>query len=664
MTANKAFRQLKTFFLGGARDFRDHRIFHQLALTAFLAWVGLGSDGLSSSCYGPPEAFKALQGHPTLGIFVAIGTGITILIIASSYSHIIELFPSGGGGYLVASKLLSPEMGVISGSALLIDYVLTITISIASGADAIFSFLPIGLIGYKLWFAVFGVTALLLLNLRGIKEAVMPLVPVFLLFVATHLIVIVYAVLSHLADFGKVYHETGRELTSSFHTMGVFGVLFLVMKAYSLGAGTFTGIEAVSNGLPVLRDPKVATAKKTMRYMAISLSLTVMGLMLAYILFDVRDMPGKTLNAMLFQRVTASWGGFYGVGFVWVTLFSEAVLLFIAAQTGFLDGPRVLANMALDKWLPARFAMLSDRLVTEKGILVMGTAALIMMLASNGSVDFLIVLYSINVFITFTLSQLGMVRHWWTKRETEKKWRRKLLINGIGLMLTTFILISVLVLKFDEGGWVTMVITGLLVLAAFFIKGHYNSTAHTLKRLDVIVEAAVLTGTDVHDKESDRSCLLPVFDPKAKTAAILVSGFNGLGLHTLFSVFRLFGDSYKNYVFVEIGSIDAGNFKGADEIENLGSFVRNETSKYVDYMNEHGYYSEAYYSLGTDVVDEVNKLVPAITEKFPNIVFFGGQLVFIKESLMDRWLHNYTVFAIQRNLYVHGIPFVILPVKV
>jgi hypothetical protein len=155
-----------------------------------------------------------------------------------------------------------------------------------------------------------------------------------------------------------------------------------------------------------------------------------------------------------------------------------------------------------------------------------------------------------------------------------------------------------------------------------------------------------------------------VLDPKGKTAAILVNGFNGLGLHTLFSVFRLFGSSYKNYVFVEIGSIDAGNFKGADEIDNLGNFVRNETSKYVDYMKEHGYYSEAYFSIGTDVVDEVNKLVPAITEKFPDIVFFGGQLVFTKESLMDRWLHNYTVFAIQQNLYVHGIPFVILPIKV
>ncbi len=660
MAVNKAFKKVKTFFLGGARDFTDHRIFHQLALSAFLAWVGLGSDGLSSSCYGPAEAFKALQGHPTLGIFVAIGTGITILIIASSYSHIIELFPHGGGGYLVASKLLSPEMGVISGSALLIDYILTITISIASGADAIFSFLPIGYIGYKLWFAVFGVLVLLLLNLRGIKEAVMPLVPVFLLFVFTHAVVIVYAVISHMGNFSMVYHETGRELTNSFHTLGLFGVLFLVLKAYSLGAGTFTGIEAVSNGLPVLRDPKVATAKKTMKYMAISLSVTVMGLMLAYILFEVRDTPGKTMNAILFESLTASWGGFYGVGFVWITLFSEAVLLFIAAQTGFLDGPRVLANMALDKWLPTRFAMLSDRLVTEKGILVMGFASLVMMLASNGSVDFLIVLYSINVFITFTLSQLGMVKHWWEQRGTEKQWFKKLMINGIGLTLTTFILISVLILKFNEGGWVTIVITGVLVLGAFFIKNHYNKTYATLKRLDVIVEAAVLSGSDVHDSTTPA----PAYDQKAKTAAILVNGFNGLGLHTLFSVFRLFGTTYKNYVFVEIGSIDAGNFKGADEIENLGSFVRNETSKYVDYMNDHGHYAEAYYSIGTDVVDEVNKLVPAIREKFPDIVFFGGQLVFTNESLMDRWLHNYTVFAVQQNLYVHGIPFVILPVKV
>lgn len=664
MTSLNILRSVKKLVLGHGRDFRDQNIFHKLALTAFLAWVGLGSDGLSSSCYGPAEAFKALAGHPTLGIFVAIATGVTILIIASSYSHIIELFPYGGGGYLVASKLLSPEIGVVSGSALLIDYVLTITISIASGADAIFSFLPGNMLGFKLWFAVFGVSVLLILNLRGIKEAVVPLVPVFLLFIVTHFIAIVYALFSHMADFGTVYRETGSELASSVSTLGYSGVLFLILKAYSLGAGTFTGIEAVSNGLPVLREPKVETAKKTMTYMAVSLSVTVMGLMLAYILFDVRDTPGKTLNAILFQNIVASWNGHYGMIFVWITLFSEAVLLFIAAQTGFLDGPRVLANMALDKWLPSRFAMLSDRLVTEKGILLMGTASLAMMVLSKGSVDFLIVLYSINVFITFTLSQLGMVKHWWEKRESEKRWASKLAVNGIGLVLTTFILLSVLILKFHEGGWVTILITGLLVMGAFFIKAHYKKTYDTLKRLDVIVEAAVLTGADVSDKETAGSCPMPAFEPESKTAAILVNGFNGLGLHTLFSVFRLFGESYRNYVFVEIGSIDAGNFKGADEIGNLGNFVRNETSKYVDYMKEHGYYAEAYVSIGTDVVEEINKLVPDITARFPNIVFFGGQLVFSKESLMDRWLHNYTVFAVQQNLYVHGIPFLILPIKV
>ena len=660
MTIKTGLRKAKTLFIGSSRDFRDSRIFHSISLTAFLAWVGLGSDGLSSSCYGPAEAFKALTGHPALGIFVAIATGFTILIIASSYSNIIELFPSGGGGYLVASKLLSPEAGVVSGSALLIDYVLTITISVASGADAIFSFLLPSMLPYKLWFAIAGVLMLLVLNLRGIKEAVMPLVPVFLLFVVTHVVAIAVGVGSHIVNVGNVWRETSAELSGSIRSLGVFGTLFIILKAYSLGAGTFTGIEAVSNGLPVLREPKIQTAKKTMRYMAWSLSITVIGLMAAYIFLNVKDAPGKTLNAVLFESITASWGGYSGSAFVWITLLSEAILLLIAAQSGFLDGPRVLANMALDNWMPKKFSMLSDRLVTERGILVMGFASLIMMVASRGSVDFLIVLYSINVFITFTLSQLGMVRHWWLERNTEKRWWRKMAINGIGLVLTTFILVSVLILKFDEGGWITLLITGMLVVAALFIKRHYDKTYETLKRLDVIVEAAVMSGNDLSARQSPE----PAYDPKGKTAAILVNGFNGLGLHTLFSVSRLFSGIYKNFVFVEIGPIDAGNFKGADEIGHLNEHIASESNKYVKYMKDHGYYAEAFTSIGTDIVEEITKLVPEITKKFPDIVFFGGQLVFTNESLMDRWLHNFTVFTVQKNLYIQGVPFVILPVRV
>ncbi len=156
--------------------------------------MGLGADGLSSANYGPEESFLSLGVHGHLGIFVALATAITIFVISASYSQIVELFPSGGGGYLVASKLLSPTLGMISGSALLIDYVLTITLSVASGADAIFSFLPFGWLPFKLAFALIGVLLLMVMNLRGVKESVMPLVPIFLLFLVTHTFAIVYRI--------------------------------------------------------------------------------------------------------------------------------------------------------------------------------------------------------------------------------------------------------------------------------------------------------------------------------------------------------------------------------------------------------------------------------------------------------------------------------------
>jgi amino acid transporter len=656
-------KKLKNIFVGKPRDLHDKRIFHQLSLIAFLAWVGLGADGLSSSCYGPQEAFLALKGHIYLGIFVALGTALTIFIIAASYSQIIELFPTGGGGYLVASKLLSPSIGMISGCALLIDYVLTITISIASGADAIFSFLPHEYLPYKLTFAFAGVLILSLMNIRGIKEAVIPLVPVFLLFVFTHIFAIGYTIITHSFKFQEVASSTSTELTNSFSTLGVIGVFFLVLRAYSMGAGTFTGIEAVSNGLPILREPRVKTAKRTMLYMASSLAITVLGLMIGYLLFKVNYQEGKTLNAVFFESMTRNWGGSSGYIFVLITLLSEAVLLFIAAQAGFLDGPRVLASMALDRWFPSRFAMLSDRLVTQNGILLMSGAALTMMLISRGSVTFLIVLYSINVFITFSLSQLGMVKHWWQSKKSEKKWFPKLLLNGVGLSLTSFILISVSIIKFSEGGWITFVITGALIFFAVYIRKHYEKTYKMVKSLDVMLDSVEASIYDIRNRQGDTKTE-PVYDPKGETAAILVNGFNGLGLHTLLSTIRLFKNSFKNYVFVQVGAIDAGNFKGVDEIENLETHVNRETEKYVSFMKSNGYYSEAIWRAGIDVVEEINNVVPQITSRFSNVVFFGGQIVFPEETFITRWLHNYIVFAVQRKFYRQGIPFVILPIRI
>ena len=308
-------QKVKHALIGKPKNPHDHSVFHHLSLIAFFAWVGLGADGLSSSCYGPEEAFLVLQTHPYLTLFVALGTAITVFLISASYSQIIELFPGGGGGYLVASKLLSPSLGMVSGCALLIDYVLTITISIASGADAVFSFLPPSFHPFRIYFAVFGVILLTFLNMRGVKESVVPLVPIFMIFVVTHLFVILYALITHWANFQGISALAVQDIHSARLELGMSGMIFLILRAYSMGAGTFTGIEAVSNGLPILREPKVVTGKRTMRYMAFSLAFTVMGLMIAYVIFSVTPEPGKTLNAVLFGKITSDWGS-WGKGFV------------------------------------------------------------------------------------------------------------------------------------------------------------------------------------------------------------------------------------------------------------------------------------------------------------------------------------------------------------
>ena len=648
---------LKSIVFGRAKSLTDRNLFHSISLIAFFAWVGLGADGLSSSCYGPEETFKALGGNTHLSLLVALACVVTIVAICASYSQIISLFPTGGGGYLVASKLLSPATGVVSGCALLIDYVLTVTISVASGSDALFSLFPEPAQHLKLAFAVAGVIGLTLINLRGVKESVLIWVPIFTVFVLTHAFAIAYAMITHGSGLGGIPAATSHEIHSVSAGVGWFGLMALLLKSYSMGAGTYTGIEAVSNGLPILREPRVRTGRRTMVYMGISLALTVAGLLVAYQLYDVRIHPDKTLNAVLFERMTEGWGHTAGGGFVIVTLFSEAALLIIAAQTGFLDGPRVLANMALDRWFPAQFANLSERLVTRNGVLLMGLSAFVMMWATRGSVDLLVIFYSINVFITFSLSQAGMVRHWWQERATERGWRHKLAINGFGLVLTASILISLTLVKFFEGGWATLLVTGVLVFAAFAIKRHYKGVRMQLNRLDSIVEAAELESKAV-------PAAAPYADPKARTAVILVNGFNGLGLHTILNVPRMFGNTFRNFMFVQVGSVDAGNFKGAAYIDALRAYTESEAQRYVQFAHARGYGSKAYTAIGYDITSEVMRLARQAADEFPNQVFFAGQLLFTYETNLTRWLHNHTVFTLQRRFFLSSMPFVVLPIRV
>jgi amino acid transporter len=225
------FPRAKRLLLGPPRNIFDPKVFHQISLIAFFAWVGLGADGISSSAYGPEEAFLALGGHTVLAIFIALATMVTVFIISGSYAQIIEAFPFGGGGYIVASKLLGEKAGVVSGSALVIDYVLTVTISVAAGVNAVFSILPLSWQSHKFLSVVLVILFLVWLNLRGVKESIQALTPIFMAFLLTHVPLLLYAVMRHFSDMPLLATRVSTDLSSAVTEVGWFGVAVLLMRA-------------------------------------------------------------------------------------------------------------------------------------------------------------------------------------------------------------------------------------------------------------------------------------------------------------------------------------------------------------------------------------------------------------------------------------------------
>lgn len=646
------FQRMKRLLFGSSIDVMDKSIFHKLSLIPVLAWVGLGADGLSSSAYGPEEAFRALGEHTYLAVFLAIATALTVFIISYAYSRIIENFPHGGGGYVVATHTLGEKSGVVSGCALLVDYVLTITVSIASCGDALFSFLPMQYHHYKLPFEALLIVILIVLNIRGVKESVSLLAPIFLTFVVTHVFMIGYGILTHIPTVTTV----AGDIQSGFHhgltSLGGWGMMLLFLHAYSLGGGTYTGIEAVSNGLQIMREPKVQTGKRTMVYLASSLAITAGGIFICYLLLRVHHVEGQTLNAVLAGNLFNHWG--FGRELAFITIFSEGALLFVAAQAGFIDGPRVMANMAIDSWFPHRFAALSDRLTMRNGVVMMGVAALFLLIYTHGAISKLIVMYSINVFLTFSISQLGMSTFFIKKRRTDPEWKKHLSVHLVGLALCATILIITTIEKFGEGGWVTLLITSVLIAACYIIKRHYTSVKEEIGKLDRLMAHIPTTGT------MNRASV----NPQEMTAIQLVSGFHGFGVHTFLSIVRNFPHVYKNFIFVSVAVIDSGTFKGAEEIKNLDESIHDSLKKYVELARKLGFPAESRYETGTDVVEIATRVCKQITNEFPRSTVFTGQLTFRLEKSYHKLLHNETAFAIQRHLQWEGVTTVILPIRV
>jgi hypothetical protein len=459
--------------------------------------------------------------------------------------------------------------------------------------------------------------------------------PFFLLFLVTHLVLIGGGLLVKAPQIPATVDTLSGGFREGLSALGAGGMILLFFKAYSLGGGTYTGIEAVSNGLSIMREPRVETGKRTMLYMAVSLAFTSAGLLVCYLLWKVEWTPGRTMNAVLAERFVDGWP--LGKTFVVLLLVSEGVILIVAAQAGFVDGPRVLANMAVDSWFPRRFAALSERLTTQNGILLMGAAALGALLYTGGVVHSIVIMYSINVFLTFSMTLLAMCRMWWTRRRSQADWRRNIRIHVIGLAMCVTILSITIYEKFHDGGWITLAVTAGVILLCFLIRRRYrtvNAKLATLYRqlLDTPRRAGPPAGEPT---------------PADRVAAILVARYGGLGINTFQSAFRDFPDHFKGVVFLSVGVIDSSEFKGEGSTERLREDLQRQLDQYVAFARGQG--------------------IPATSRleiEFPRITFFAGKIIFEREHWYQTLLHNETAFALQKRLQWAGRMVVVVPARV
>jgi amino acid transporter len=647
-------RKISEVIFGAPLDPFSKETRRHVVLVAFLAWIGLGADGLSSSCYGPEEAFLALGEHRHLGLYLAIATAVTVFIIAVAYNQVIELFPSGGGGYKVATNLIGPYAGLVSGAALIVDYMLTIAISIASGVDAVFSFLPRDMQRFKLVTEIGAVALLLVLNLRGMRESIKILLPIFLGFFVTHAILIFLGIGMHADRIPALVPNTLDQTSRLAQEMGWIFVASLFLRAYSLGGGTYTGIEAVSNNVQSLAEPRVLTGKWTMFYMALSLSFTAGGIILLYLLWDVRAVEGETLNAVTFRAIleSAIGGPAIEAPMLWAVLALEGGLLFVAANTGFLGGPAVLANMAADSWVPHQYRYLSSRLVTQRGILLMGLAGVGILFVTAGSVALLVVLYSINVFLTFSLSLLGLCIYWWRVRRTDRRWLVRIALSVLGLAVAAGILIVTTVEKFAEGGFMTILITGIVIAFCLLNHAHYAKIRRKLRAADAALEMEYPTMANP-----------PAVDAKEPTAVFVVGSCRSGGIYALDWVRREFPDHFRNFVFMIARTVDAKSYGGSEELDQVRRQAEETLAYFVNFCNNRGLAANSYISFGIDPIEELTKLAERVRQDFPHSIFFTSKLIFEHDNWYVRQLHSEAALTMLRRLHLRNMPMVVLPMK-
>ncbi|WP_187582164.1 APC family permease [Gordonia sp. OPL2] len=497
-TVSKVSVATKRLLLG--RPFRSDKLGHTL-LPKRIALPVFASDAMSSVAYAPQEIFLVLSvaGLSALAFtpWVALAVAVVMVVVVASYRQNVHAYPSGGGDYEVATVNLGPNAGLTVGSALLVDYILTVAVSISSAAENIGSAIPF-VSQHKVWFCVAAIVLLAAVNLRGIKES------------GSVLAIPTYAfIIGVLAMLGWGFIEIfvlGQDIeseTADFtiraeqdHLVGI-AFVFLIARAFSSGCAALTGVEAISNGVPAFRKPKSRNAASTLFMLGAFSIVLLLGIVLLaqqigakYVMNPAQDLigapEGYQQKAMIAQLAHAVFDSFTP-GFYFVAT-ATALILMLAANTAFNGFPVLGSVLAQDRYLPRQLHTRGDRLAFSNGIVFLALVAIIFVVAFGAEVTKLIQLYIVGVFVSFTLSQTGMVRHWTRhlRTETDPRARRKMMqsrvINSIGLVMTATVLIVVLLTKFTAGAWIAILAMVLLFILMKLIHHHYATVQRELER--------------------------------------------------------------------------------------------------------------------------------------------------------------------------------------
>jgi amino acid transporter len=463
--------RVKHFFLGDPlhnEESRHQRLSNPIALAVF------SSDAISSVAYATGEIILVLSiaGSAFLHLAwpISIAIGVLLIIVATSYRQTIRAYPSGGGSYIVARENLGDFAGLVAGASLLVDYVLTVAVSIASGTAAITSAFP-QLLPWTVPLCLFFIAILAIGNLRGVKESgAVFSVPTYAFITLAFGMVVWGLFVVATRGVGAIQVASSSETVNAVAPL----TLFLLMRAFASGCAAMTGVEAIANGVQAFREPVSKNAAKTLTWMAGILLFLFLGITWLAVAGGVRNIESETVISQLSRQL-------FGTGFLYYTIsFATMGILVIAANTSYADFPRLGSFMASDDFLPHQLKDKGYRLVHSNGILILTGAAALLVVGFRGQTSALIPLYALGVFMSFTLSQAGMVRHWFRFKD-DPRWRVSAVVNTVGAITTGIVFCIIAIAKIGEGAWIVIALVPIMVAYFMWVKRQYVRVAEELK---------------------------------------------------------------------------------------------------------------------------------------------------------------------------------------